>query len=605
MSKRHLFNSADGLVDKALRGIVAYNPSLRLDEVNRVIVDGSRDSSSGVSLISGGGSGHEPAWAGYVGSNMLAAAVQGDVFASPSTRQIMAAVDAVSGSEGVILVVTNYTGDCLHFGLANEKANNGGDRRCRILICGDDVSVGRRRAGLVGRRGLAGQIAILKVMGAAAGSGSSLDDVYDLGVAVSSQVVSMAATLDHCHVPGRTEHGPLAEDEVEIGTGPHNEPGFKKLSPVPEPAELVRQLLRHMLDEKDEDRAYVRFEPGDETVLVVNNFGGMSPLEMGALVDEVLLQLTGEWKMGEPVRVYAGTLETSLNAPAFSLSVINITAAARNCNRFSVDDIKAFFDAKTNTCWETVAGSQAGSGPRRRDEQLVKPAPAPPKSVNPDRDLRVDAAVLDRMLRAACVSLVEAEPDLTRWDTVMGDGDCGETLKSGATAMLAALDRGLAKSGSVGEVLLELEDVAEGKMGGTLGGILCIFFVALRSAVEEETGRGSSASPVTLWASALSTALDSVRRYTPAKVGDRTIMDTLIPFSDAMKASGFNEGVKAGVKAAVKGAEATRTMKPKLGRASYVGARDGDDGQEVPPDPGAWGAMVVVRALQSGLQGSE
>ncbi|RCI08200.1 hypothetical protein L249_6342 [Ophiocordyceps polyrhachis-furcata BCC 54312] len=611
MSKRHLFNSADGLVDKALRGIVAYNPSLRLDEVNRVVVDGSRDSSSSssctVSLISGGGSGHEPAWAGYVGSNMLAAAVQGDVFASPSTRQIMAAVDAVPGREGVILVVTNYTGDCLHFGLANERANSG-HGRCRILICGDDVSVGRRRSALVGRRGLAGQVAVLKVMGAAAGAGSSLDDVYDLGVAVSTQVVSMAATLDHCHVPGRTGHGPLAEDEVEIGTGPHNEPGFKKLSPVPEPAELVRQLLRHMLDDKDDDRAYVRFVPGDETVLVVNNFGGMSPLEMGALVDEVLQQLTGEWEMEEPVRVYAGTLETSLNAPAFSLSVVNIAAAARNCNRYSVDDIKAFFDAKTNTCWEAVAGSQAGHGTprrrRRREGQLVKPAPAPPKSVNPGRDLGVDAAVLDRMLRGACASLVEAEPDLTRWDTVMGDGDCGQTLKSGAAAMLAALDRGLAKSGSVGEVLVELEDVAEGKMGGTLGGILCIFFVALRSAVEEEMGRGSSASssssPAAVWASALSTALDSLRRYTPAKVGDRTIMDTLIPFSDAMKASGFDDGVRA----AVKGAEATRTMKPKLGRASYVGARDDDDGHEMSPDPGAWAAMLVVRALQRGFQGS-
>ncbi|PFH56562.1 hypothetical protein XA68_16329 [Ophiocordyceps unilateralis] len=595
MSKRHLFNSADGLVDKALRGIVSYNPSLSLDEANRVVFDGSHDEAR-VSLVSGGGSGHEPAWAGYVGSNMLAAAVQGDVFASPSTRQILAAVDAVPSREGTILVVTNYTGDCLHFGLATEKANARG-RRCRILICGDDVSVGRR-AGLVGRRGLAGQIAVLKAMGAAAGSGASLDHVYDLGVAVSSQVVSMAATLDHCHVPGRTEHGALADDEVEIGTGPHNEPGYKKLSPAPEPAELVRQLLRHCLDEADADRAYVRFAPGDETVVLVNNFGGMSQLEMGALVDEVLEQLSHDWKM-EPVRVYAGALETSLNAPAFSLSVINITAAAaaRSC-RYSVDDIKSFFDARTSTCWEAVAGSQVVCRPRR--QQLVKPAPTAPKSVDPDRHLRVDAIVLDRMLRAACVSLVETEPELTRWDTVMGDGDCGETLKTGATAMLAALDRGLAKSGSVCEVLLELEDVAESKMGGTLGGILGIFFVSLRSAVEDEVGRGSKASPEALWAAALSAALDSLHRYTPAKVGDRTVMDTLIPFSEAINRSGFDDGVGA----AVQGAEATKTMKPRLGRATYVGVGS-DHGQEMPPDPGAWAAMVVIRALHSGLQGSE
>lgn len=262
-------------------------------------------------------------------------------------------------------VATNYTGDCLHFGLANEKANAKG-RLCRTIICGDDVSVGKSGS-MVGRRGLAGQIAVLKVMGAASGAGASLDDVYDLGVAFSQHIVSMAATLDHCHVPGRAEHAMLAPDEVEIGTGPHNEPGYKKLSPAPTPAELVRQLLRHCLDQNDPDRGYVKFGPGDETVLLVSNFGGMSLLETGALVDEVLEQLARDWKV-EPSRVYAGFLETSLNAPAFSLSVINVSAAANNC-RYSVDDIKAFLDARTDTTWESVAGSQVKR--RARSQQLV------------------------------------------------------------------------------------------------------------------------------------------------------------------------------------------------------------------------------------------
>ncbi|PHH71943.1 hypothetical protein CDD80_4889 [Ophiocordyceps camponoti-rufipedis] len=592
MSKRHLFNSADGLVERALRGLVACKPSLSLDTTNRVVLDSSHNESR-VSLISGGGSGHEPAWAGFVGSNMLAAAVQGDIFASPSTRQIVAAVEAVPSREGTILVITNYTGDCLHFGLANEKANAQG-RRCRLLVCGDDVSVGRT-AGRVGRRGLAGQIAVLKVMGAAAGAGASLDDVYRLGSALSAQTVSMAATLDHCHVPGRTEHGALADDEVEIGTGPHNEPGYKKLSPVPEPADLVRQLLRHCLDETDADRAYVSFAAGDETVVLVNNFGGMSQLELLALVDETLEQLDREWKM-EPVRVYAGPLETSLNAPAFSLSVINLTAASRGC-RYSVDDIKAFLEVRTDTCWEAVAGEQTVRRPRR--EQLLKPASLPDRpSIDAGRDLRVDPSVLDRMLRAACAALVEAEPDLTRWDTIMGDGDCGQTLKTGASAVLAALNKGLARSGSVGEVLLELEDVAESKMGGTLGGILGILFVSLRSAVEARVvDRKAGESSLSLWAAALSTALTSLHRYTPAKVGDRTVMDTLIPFSDSL-----SNGFEAGVSAALAGAEATRTMKPQLGRATYVRA---EDGREMPPDPGAWAAMVVIRALHDGLGASE
>jgi dihydroxyacetone kinase len=589
MSKKHLFDSADGLVNKALRGIVSYNPSLNLDETNRVVYDTNYDKSK-VALVSGGGSGHEPAWSGYVGDNMLAAAVGGDIFASPSTKQILSAIERVPSDEGAILVVTNYTGDCLHFGLANEKANAAG-HKCRTIICGDDVSVGRKGS-LVGRRGLAGQISVLKVMGGAAGAGASLDDVYDLGVAFSQQIVSIAATLDHCHVPGRTEHASLKDTEVELGTGPHNEPGYKKLSPAPTAAELVKQILTHCLDQNDPERAYVKFNPGDETMLLVSNFGGISPLELGALVDELLTQLDKDWQI-EPCRVYAGCLESSLNAPAFSVSVVNATAAANNC-KYSADDIKSFFDVKTNTHWEALSGAQTKR--RSRKDQLVPAHKEEPKKVDDARDLKVDAGLLESMIRHACNDLVEAEPDLTKWDTEMGDGDCGETLKTGATALLSAVDSGLAKSGSVVKVLHELEEIVESKMGGTLGGILGIFFVSLRSAVEKNIELASSKGPVAVWGKALATALENLRRYTPAKVGDRTVMDALIPFAATMAESGFDNGVKA----AVDGAEATKTMKPRLGRATYVGA--GNENKELPPDPGAWGAMVTICGLQKALK---
>ncbi|KAK3938821.1 dihydroxyacetone kinase [Diplogelasinospora grovesii] len=595
MSKRHLFPSLDGLVPKALRGIVAYNPRLNLDETNRVVFD-TESPRDRVSIISGGGSGHEPAWAGYVGSNMLAASVAGDVFASPSTKQILAATEAVPSDKGCLLVVTNYTGDCLHFGLAAEKTKARG-LPCRMLICGDDVSIGKTGGSLVGRRGLAAQIGVLKILGAAAAQGASLDELYDLGVAVAGQIVSIAATLDHCHVPGRTEHGALNEDEVEIGTGPHNEPGYKKLSPAPSAEGLVRQILSYCLDEKDPERGYVKFSPGDETVLMISNFGGMSNLEMGALVDEVLQQLLADWNI-EPSRVYAGCLETSLNAPAFSVSVINITAAAANTNgAYSAEQIKSFLDIRTDTAWEAVAGSQAHpAGQRRkRKEQFVQPPTESRKPVDDARDLKVEPVLLEKMLRGACESLITAEPDLTKWDTVMGDGDCGLTLKTGATALLDAIDsQQLAATGSVVAVLTELEDIVESKMGGTLGGILGIFFVSLRTAVEENSSLATASGPSAVWAKALTTALEHLENYTPAKIGDRTVMDTLIPFADAMKAG---QGFEDSVAAAVRGSEATRTMKPRLGRATYVGA-DADN-KELPPDPGAWGAMVAIRGLKS------
>ncbi|RYP86409.1 hypothetical protein DL770_004914 [Monosporascus sp. CRB-9-2] len=590
MSKRHLFESPDGLVNKALRGLIAYNPSLNLDETNRVVFNTAYDRSK-VSIISGGGSGHEPAWSGYVGENMLTASVQGDIFASPSTKQILAGIEAVPSDAGTILVVTNYTGDCLHFGLANEKAIARG-HKCRMIICGDDVSVGRKGS-LVGRRGLAGQIGVLKVMGGAAGAGGSLDEVYNLGLAFSQQIVSIAATLDHCHVPGRTEHGMLGSDEVEIGTGPHNEPGYKRLPPAPSPEDLIKQLLTYCLDEKDPERGYAHFEPGDETFLLVSNFGGMSHLEMGALVDELLEQLAADWKI-VPVRVAAGFLETSLNAPAFSVSIVNITAAARHC-AYSVDEIKRFFDVRTTTHWESTAGLQAQ--PRRaRHEQFVQPAPQPRKAVEDARDVKASPETLEKMLRGACEALVAAEPDLTRWDTVMGDGDCGGTLERGANALLAALDDGLAKDGSVIAVLQELEDILESKMGGTLGGILGILFVSVRTALEENAALARSEGVTKLWARAFKTSLDNLRRYTPAKVGDRTVMDALIPFAHGLASGNFEDGLKA----AIDGAEATRKMKPRLGRATYVGVGS-DENKELPPDPGAWAAMVAMKGLGQGL----
>ena len=587
MSKRHIFESSDGLVNKALRGIIAYNSDLRLDETNRVVFDSSRNKSN-VSIISGGGSGHEPAWTGYVGKNMLTASVAGDIFASPSTKQILAGIEAVPSDKGTLLVITNYTGDCLHFGLAGEKANARG-HKCRMIICGDDVSVGKE-GGMVGRRGLAGQIGVLKVIGAAAGAGHSLDDVYDLGVAISEQIVSIAATLDHCHVPGRSEHATLQLDEIELGTGPHNEPGYQKLSPPPSPSELVQKILTSCLDENDPKRGYVKFSPGDEVFVLLSNFGGVSHLEMGALVDEVLSQLEKEWNIS-PARVCCGFIETSLNAPAFSVSVINASVAAQNC-RYSVEEIKQFFDVKTNTYWESMAGSQ--TKPWKSEQQLVSLPVVEPKPVNEKTDLKINPQVLEKMLRTACDAIIEAEPDLTKWDTVMGDGDCGETLKTGATALLASVDQGLTKSGSVVEVLRELEDIVESKMGGTLGGILGIFFVALRNAVESNIAIAQSGSIVALWGVALSTALQNLRRYTPAKVGDRTVMDTLIPFAEVISNAGFADSVQA----AVDGAEGTKKMKPRLGRATYVGGVS--DNGDLPPDPGAWGAMVAIRGLQSG-----
>ena len=156
MSIKHFFHSTEGVVVLGLESLVARNSHLALDAPNKVVYSKTH-SPSKVTVISGGGSGHEPAWSGYVGDGMLAAAVNGEVFASPSTKQVMAAIKHVPSNAGVILCITNYTGDNLHFGLAKEKAMGMG-KKVAILRMTDDVALGRQQTSNLGRRGLAGNM---------------------------------------------------------------------------------------------------------------------------------------------------------------------------------------------------------------------------------------------------------------------------------------------------------------------------------------------------------------------------------------------------------------------------------------------------------------
>ncbi|KAI5777947.1 dihydroxyacetone kinase [Geopyxis carbonaria] len=581
MSSKHLFPTAAGLVDTSLLGHAASHPSLRLLAPHRVLYNPLHPPSQ-VALISGGGAGHEPAWAGYVGANLLAASVSGDIFASPSASQIGAAIHAVCGPAGAILVITNYTGDCLHFGLACEKARAQG-KRVGVVVCGDDVAVGRERGRLVGRRGLAGQIAVLKILGAAAAGGMPFHGLMALAERVAGATVSIAATLDHCHVPGRAAGGEamLSADEIELGTGPHNEPGAFKLSPIPAPEAFVARILAHLLDPTDADRAYVPFAAGDAVVLMLSNFGGVSPLELGAIAQLVLAQLEERWGL-RPLRVYVAPFETSLNAPAWSTTLINLDAVKAEGG---VEKLLDWLDVRTDTAWEAGAGSQRGLVTRApRSEQVVWPAAvsAPPSAPPTSAPLlTLPSAVLTAALTTAAEAVMAAEPDLTAWDTLLGDGDCGETLATGASAVLAALST--LPAGDVMAALAAVESIVEERMGGTLGGILGIFVVALHRGLVDSNGE---------WGVALKGAAEGVWRYTRARVGDRTVMDVIIPFCEW-------GGMEKAVAAAVEGAEATRAMKAKLGRASYVG---GLEGKVLPPDPGAWGVMVALRGLWEGAE---
>ena len=229
MQIKHFFHDPNHLVNTALHSLTITNPSLAFDAPNKIIYrrpTPENDANPKVSIITGGGSGHEPGFAGFVGKGLVTASVAGTIFASPSAEQVRRAVlTRVPTEKGVLVITMNYTGDVLNFGMAAEKAGAAGIET-EFFAIADDAGGGRSKGGKVGRRGLAGGIMVLKCCGALAEMGASLKEVYELAKFVTSNLVSVGASMEHVHVPGRKadEEETIAVGEVEVGMGIHNEP---------------------------------------------------------------------------------------------------------------------------------------------------------------------------------------------------------------------------------------------------------------------------------------------------------------------------------------------------------------------------------------------
>lgn len=559
MSTKHFFPSTEGVVLLGLESLVARNNHLALDAPNKVVYSKTHDPSK-VTVISGGGSGHEPAWSGYVGDGMLAAAVNGDVFASPATKQIMAAIKHVPSDAGIILCITNYTGDNLHFGLAREKAAGQG-HKIAILRMTDDVALGRKQTENTGRRGLAANMFVLKLCGTAADSGWDFEKCLKIGEAVNANAVTIGSSLDHCHIPGRDHHRSVPEETYVLGMGIHNEPGLHERSPIPPAEELVKNMLNYCLDPSDHDRAFVEFRKGDVVCLLINNFGGMSNFEIEALTTVTRRVLERDWNI-VPERIYAQCFETSLNAPGWSISLLNMSGIERDTNT-SLFTLMHLLDHDTN----------APAWPRNGYKNIKKPK----DPVNIDAGDATDGPMqngpivgprlLENALRKACDAAVKAEPDITKWDIQMGDGDCGEAVESMCKGILKKLDSGLCKDGNLFHVLDEVEGAVE-EVGGTLGAIISIILASYTSNLRIAYAKDETNFKINIQSAsqAAGQALKNLMGYTSARQGGRTVMDTLIPFCETLE---MEMNLSRAVDAAHKGAQSTSGMKAKFGRGKW------------------------------------
>jgi len=539
---KQFMNSKETLVTEALDGLIRTSNGrlARLDGYPHIKVVVRTDwDRSRVALVSGGGSGHEPSHAGFVGQGMLTAAVCGDVFASPSVDAVLAGILAVTGKAGCLLIVKNYTGDRLNFGLAAERARAFG-LKVSMVIVDDDVAL----PDLPQARGVAGTLFVHKITGAMAEAGADLDTITTAARRIIEGAISIGMSLDTCTVPGSPKEDRISAGKAELGLGIHGEAGVEQVDFSGARAAMAMVV----------DRLMPRLSAGDHVALL-NNLGSTTPLEMSVLAEELARSAIGDrvkWMVGP------APLMTSLDMHGFSVSLLPVTAA----------EVAHLAAPVAPPAWPPLA-TLAPVTTRPLPDGLAPILPVP--SPHPAR-----RALLDR----CCHALIACETDLNALDAKSGDGDTGSTLAGAARALQSALDRlPLADPTQLYRAIgMELSQT----MGGSSGVLLAIFF----------TAAGDASASGKDWIGALSAGLDRVMQVGGAAPGHRTLIDALAPALAALP-----QGLPAAATAARAGADSTAAMtRAKAGRASYLSA----DKLAGYNDPGAEGVARLLETLAKG-----
>ena len=509
-------NAKETLVTDAIDGLLETcgGALTRLDGYPHIKVVCRTDwDKSKVALISGGGSGHEPAHAGFVGAGMLTAAVCGEIFASPSVDAVLAGILAVTGPSGCLLIVKNYTGDRLNFGLAAERARAFG-LKVAMVVVDDDIAL----PDLPQPRGVAGTLFVHKIAGALAESDADLATITEAAQSAISNMASIGKSLDTCTVPGSAKEDRIAPGMAELGLGIHGEAGVQQVAF--KDAQNAMDLVLEKLAPRIGTGPYVA---------ILNNLGSTTPLEMSVLAHELA---TSE-RAGNITHIIGpAPLMTSLDMHGFSVSVLPVDAVI-------MSHLHAPVDLPT---WPGVKDI----GP-----VLVSPLP---DGLSPIQPIPSSNTKTRYVLEQCCDLLMAAEADLNELDAKSGDGDTGNTLATAARALKGALDR--LPLADPTQLFRAVGNELSQTMGGSSGVILAIFFGATGDAC-------ASGKPIH---KALLAGLERISQVGGAHIGDRTMIDALGPALSALP-----HGLDAAASAARDGAQKTAAMgRANAGRASYV-----------------------------------
>ncbi|MDF1525899.1 MAG: dihydroxyacetone kinase subunit DhaK [bacterium] len=532
-------NSKETLVTEAIDGTLctANGRLARLDGFPHIKVVLRNDwDKSKVALVSGGGSGHEPAHVGYVGKGMLTAAVCGDVFASPSVDAVLAGILAISGPAGCLLIVKNYTGDRLNFGLAAERARAYGIKVAMVIV-DDDIAL----PDLPQARGVAGTLFVHKIAGALAEAGADLDTVCDAATRVIGNVCSIGMSLDTCSVPGSPKEARIKAGKAELGLGIHGESGIELVDFV-SASDAMALVLERL-------KPHAGSAP---LVALLNNLGGTTPLEMTVLAKELAKSDTIE---GIQYLVGPAPMMTSLDMRGFSVSLMPVSG----------DDLVLLQAPVDMAAWPGCLPLNA---------PVVHPIP---DGLTPITPMPSENPATASFIKRCCDVFINAESVLNALDAQSGDGDTGSTLAGAARALKDAIPR--LPQADLTQLYRAIGLELSQTMGGSSGVLLAIFFSAV----------GDAASGGQTNAQALKSGLARVQEVGGAHLGDRTMIDALTPALNALP-----KGFVAAAKAARTGADHTSTiLKAKAGRASYIS----EDRLKGYNDPGAEAVALLFESM--------
>ncbi|MBB1229393.1 dihydroxyacetone kinase family protein [Pantoea pleuroti] len=565
----YLFNQPSAFAAELIEGFVAANAD-KVRQVPGGVVRNTRSQPGSVAVVVGGGSGHYPAFAGLVGQGLAHGAAMGNLFASPSAQQIYNVARAASNGGGVLLMFGNYAGDVLHFGQACERLRGDGVP-CEILAVTDDIS----SAGIdeiEKRRGVAGDLTVFKVACAAAEAGHPLKQVLQLAQHANNRTRSFGVAFSGCTLPGASH--PLFDVEkgrMALGLGIHGEPGINE-SAVPTADELAEIFVNRLLSELPPG---ISQTAGERVAVILNGLGTVKYEELFVVYRRVAQLL--EAAQLQVIEPDVGEFVTSFNMAGASLTLM-------------------WLDDELETFWRAPANAPAyrkGSvivaealGPDAILEQAEESLPVA------SADSQQSAKQLLQLLEAVATMLKRNAEKLGDIDAVAGDGDHGIGMERGVLGAVEKAREVAARGAGAGTLLCRAADAWADKAGGTSGALWGVALTAIGTAI------GDSQTPdAARIARGVRQAQEGIQHFGKARVGDKTMVDVLVPFSDSLNAAvacgtSLTEAWCEAARVADDAAQATAQLLPKMGRARPLAEKSLGT-----PDAGAISLAMIVNTV--------